>query len=498
MFPNKILTYETILFLSLFIPFFTGIFANISKFSVRFKKNGIIFLSFLQISNLFSLLFAVKNSGLVSITLFGFGDVNINFFANKLQVIFCLFMAILWLVTNIYSFGYVDNENCRDKIPYIKGGRYYLFMSLSICFATGAAFSGNLLSLYICYELLSFATYPLVSITGTEHALKAAKKYLLFLVSCSILFFLPAIIYTYLKVGNISFSHEGFLPHQLSNFEAYILFILFVLGIAKTAIFPLSFWLPIAMAAPHPVSSLLHAVAVVKTGVFALVKICIFTFGIEFLYNIFYEDKFLNIPMILAVFTIIYSSIRACMQVQIKKILAFSTIAHLSICLMALFLFTKDSIESAFIYMMAHGVTKISLFFIAGFYYTKYKVTDVIDLSGMYKKEKMIFYSFLIASLSLIGFPLFACFKGKFMIFSNLAQNQPSTNIIAILYVISSCFTAYYMMNMLYIMVLEKSDKARHGVPHSQIVSLFVMKIAIIVSSILIIIFPLISMNLNL
>ena len=493
-------SYESILFFVVIMPFIAAFFTTFSRRSANFKRIGLIAINFFHIFNLISLLFSIKASGTISLPFLELtSELKLSFNANKMSIIFCIFVSILWLATNLYSFGYLGNENnkeqSKESYNYIAPGRFYFFLCLSIGFVNMAALSGNLFTLYSFYELLSFATYPLVAVTGSPHAKKAAKKYLIYLFSASVLLFLPAMIYILLEVGDLSFTHGGFLANKISNFHACILFLAFVFGIAKAAIFPLSYWLPIAMAAPHPVSALLHAVAVVKTGIFALIKISIFVFGIDFLREVF--NYYINIPLIFAIFTIFFAGIMACKQQQIKKILAFSTIGHLSVCLMAIFLFTSDAVNAGFLYMIAHGVTKITLFFIAGFLYSKYKITDLADLPGVMHKEKVVFICLTIASLSLIGMPFLACFPAKHLIFQSMWEDA-NFIILVTLYILSSCFTAYYMFMIVYNAYLDKNfvnSDLEKQVSTTKAIKL--MRAMVIFTTSLIIVLPYITISLN-
>jgi multicomponent Na+:H+ antiporter subunit D len=198
---------------------------------------------------------------------------TISFDIEPLGMLFALVASFLWLVTTCYAIGYMRSHQEKNQT------RFYVCFAVAIGAVMGLAFSANLFTLFIFYEVLTLSTYPLVTHAGTEKAKKGGRIYLGILLSTSIVFFLLAIVSTWLVAGTLDFTLGGVFADDVDKVIASILLVLFIFGIGKAAIMPFHRWLPAAMVAPTPVSSLLHAVAVVKAGVFTVLKVCIFIFG---------------------------------------------------------------------------------------------------------------------------------------------------------------------------------------------------------------------------
>ncbi|MBW1820100.1 MAG: monovalent cation/H+ antiporter subunit D family protein, partial [Deltaproteobacteria bacterium] len=203
--------------------------------------------------------------------------VPIQFRVDKLGMLFALVSSSLWIVTSIYSIGYMRSLKEHGQT------RYFCFFALALSATVGAAFSANLLTLYLFYEMLSFATYPLVTHHQDEEARSAGRKYLLYIVGTSIGLVLPAMLICYSFNGTLDFRPEGILAGSGSRTMLAVLLLMLMFGFAKAAIMPFHSWLPAAMVAPTPVSALLHAVAVVKVGVFCIVRVLTGVFGTDLL-----------------------------------------------------------------------------------------------------------------------------------------------------------------------------------------------------------------------
>ena len=202
---------------------------------------------------------------------------TIRFEVEPLGMLFALVASILWLITSIYAIGYMRAHHEQNQT------RFYALFAIAIGSTLGAAFAGNLLSLFLFYELLTVITYPLVAHEGTDEARRGARTYIGILLTTSIALQLLAIMITYIITGSLDFREGGILAGKLDPAWAGLLYALFLFGIAKAAVMPLHRWLPAAMVAPTPVSALLHAVAVVKTGVFTVLKVSIYIFGTDFI-----------------------------------------------------------------------------------------------------------------------------------------------------------------------------------------------------------------------
>ena len=203
---------------------------------------------------------------------------TIAFKVEPLGMLFAALASGLWIINSVYSIGYMRGNNEQNQT------RFFTCFALALSATMGVAFAGNLFTLFLFYELLTLSTYPLVSHKGDEATVRSARVYLGILLTTSIGLFLPAVIWTYVTAGHGDFVPGGILAGKLEGADVGLLLALFVFGIGKAAVMPVHRWLPAAMVAPTPVSALLHAVAVVKAGVFTVTKVIVYIFGVDFLY----------------------------------------------------------------------------------------------------------------------------------------------------------------------------------------------------------------------
>jgi len=363
-----------------------------------------------------------------------FKDLEFSFNVTPLGAIFGLVCSGLWILAAIYSVGYMRGNNEKKQT------RFYSFYALSIFGALCVAWSSNLLLLFIFYEFLTFATYPLVAHKETEQSLKASRLYLGILVGSSLLFFLPAIIWVWYSTGTLNFVHGGILTNSFNPGYAPILLMLFIFGIGKAAIMPLHWWLPAAMVAPTPVSALLHAVAVVKAGVFSILMVCCYIFGIDFIS----ETNSSNILIWIACFTILMSSIIAIQKDDLKARLAYSTVSQLSYIVLGGLIATQYSVIGSSMHIMMHAVGKITLFFCAGAIYVGAHLTKISQLDGTGKKIPIIYIAFAIGALSIIGIPPMGGSWSKFYLMMGAAQSM--LTVVIIILIISSVLNAFYLL----------------------------------------------------
>ena len=318
----------------------------------------------------------------------------------------------------------------------------------------GIAFSGNLLTLFLFYEILTLSTYPLVSHKGDDDTVSSARVYLGVLLTTSIGLLLPAIIWTYQVAGTGDFTMGGILEGNLAGPGLGLLLALFIFGIGKAAVMPVHRWLPAAMVAPTPVSALLHAVAVVKAGVFTVTKVIVYIFGVDYLFAAPEAGWLLYI----AAFTIIAASLVALRQTNIKRLLAYSTIAQLSYVVMAAAILKPLAEVGAAVHMMAHGFGKITLFFAAGAIYVAAKKTEVPQLHGIGRRMPWTMGAFTIGALSMIGVPPTAGFVSKWYILAGAFQAE---NLVAVFTIIAStALNAAYFLPIIYIAWFEKERPA--------------------------------------
>ncbi len=354
-------------------------------------------------------------------------------------LLFAIVSSFLWIITSAYSIGYMRKLNEHSQT------RYYCFFALSICFTTGVAFSGNLFTMYLFYELLSFATYPLVTHHQNEESKKAGRKYLFYIVGSSIGLLLPAMIIIYSITGSLEFTDTGMLiNHNISPFLAKTLMLMFIFGFAKAAVMPSHSWLPAAMVAPTPVSALLHAVAVVKVGAFCIVKVFISVFGINYLKLLDLNE----IICIIAAVTTITASLIALSQDGLKRRLAFSTIGQLSYIILGVGLLSKSALTGSMLHISMHAFGKITLFFCAGAIFATTGIKNISQMQGIGRAMPITMTAFLIGSLSIIGLPPFCGFISKWHLVMGAVEEHQYIMLAVIL--ISSLLNAAYFLPIIY------------------------------------------------
>lgn len=373
-----------------------------------------------------------------SILLFAFGNYSVGLHLEALGLIFVNLLGVLWPCALIYTTKYLK----LNKITH--PSRLLFFINLSVLAGVFIAFAANLFTMFIFYEILTLSTAPLIGHNGGDKERKGLYRYLKILMVSSIVLFLPAILIIYAKIGHGNFIYQGFIQERFSKDQTVILLLMFVFGINKAALFPLHKWLPAAMVAAYPVSALLHAVVVVKAGLFCIYKILLCVFGLKYLQTIFGDTNWL---IFLPILTIFYSSIKALRVDNIKTILAYSTINQLSIALLSAFMLTPKAIAAAVLHMVSHSFSKICLFYAAGIYYSFKKTAKISDLIGVSLEKPKTSFVFLIASLSLMGVPPFGGFISKFYIM--LAAAEQDNILVMIVVASSSILTALYIVKIL-------------------------------------------------
>ena len=340
---------------------------------------------------------------------------SISFRVDAMGLLFAVTASFLWILTTFYSIGYMRSLKEHAQT------RYYLCFVLTMTSTIAVAFAGNLMTLYLAYELVGVCAYPLVAHSETDEAYDKANKYVFYLFGMAKLFLLACFL-SYGISGTMDFEPNGVFPADADPTLLTITFFLFVVGVgAKAAIMPLHPWLPAAMIAPTPVSALLHAVAVVKVGVFTLLRVGLDIFGLETL-------KQLNVgePVVFIVcFTIVAASIVALTKDNLKARLAYSTVSQLSYIVLGMVLLTTAGVTGGVMHIANHAFSKITLFFCAGAIYVASGKTKVSELNGIGKKMPFTMAAFTIGSLSLIAFPPFAGFISKwYLLFGSMEAGQ--------------------------------------------------------------------------
>lgn len=382
--------------------------------------------------------------------------------AEPLGMLFALVAGGLWVVTAVYAVGYMRAHHEAHQT------RFFAFFALSIGAALGVALAANLFTLFLFYELLTVATYPLVTHAGTERARAAGRTYLGILLTTSIGLQLPAMVGVWLLAGTLEFRPGGILAGTAPDWVLGTLLGLFVLGIGKAAVMPMHRWLPAAMVAPTPVSALLHAVAVVKAGVFAILKVVVLVFGVDTVARLAAADWLLA----LAAFTVVAASLVALRQDDLKRRLAYSTVSQLGYVVMAALVLAPVSLVGAGLHIAAHAFGKITLFFAAGAILVAAHKTRVSELDGIGWRMPWTLGAFAMASLSLVGIPPTVGFLSKwFMLLGAWTAGEMAVLVVLTL---STLLNAAYFLPIVHAAFFRRLPAAPDGHGHGEAPALVV------------------------
>jgi multicomponent Na+:H+ antiporter subunit D len=359
---------------------------------------------------------------------------ELAFALEPLGMVYAAVASGLWIVTSLYAVGYMRGHDEKNQT------RFYACFALSISAALGIAFAANLLTLFLFYEVLTFCTYPLVTHHQTRQAVRAGRVYLGILVFTSVAGLLFAVLWTWQIAGTTDFAAGGILAEKADPAILPVLLALFAFGTGKAALMPFHRWLPNAMVAPTPVSALLHAVAVVKAGVFTVLKIVVYVFGLQ----LFSDVPWMHWLAYVASFTLLTASAIAIAQDNLKARLAYSTISHLSYIVLGAAIAAPSSVLGGGLHVVMHAVAKITLFFCAGAIYVTAHKTKVSELDGLGRKMPLTMTAFFLASLSLIGLPPFGGMWSKW----HLALGAAESGQVVFVFVLmaSSLLSVAYLM----------------------------------------------------
>jgi len=321
--------------------------------------------------------------------------VALAFEVEPLGMLYGLVATGLWIPTALYAIGYCRAHGEENQT------RFFVCFALAIFAALGIAFARNLFTLFLFYEALTLSTYPLVTHYGNDEARAAGRTYLGILLTTSILFLLLAIIWTWKLTGTLEFSPGGILAGRVDGPLVAVLLGLYVFGTGKAALMPFHRWLPAAMVAPTPVSALLHAVAIVKAGVFTVVKVIVYIFGIDFL-----SETGASIWLMYAAsFTLLAASLIAFTKDNLKARLAYSTISQLAYIVLGGALATATGVFGSGMHIAMHAMGKITLFFCAGAIFVASHKKNVSEMDGLGRRMPFTLAAFFVGSMSIIGLP---------------------------------------------------------------------------------------------
>ena len=363
-------------------------------------------------------------------------QLTLSLYTESLGLLFATVASGLWIVTSIYSIGYMRGNNEQNQT------RFYAFFAVSISATMGVALSANLFTLFVFYEILTLSTYPLVTHKGTEEAKQGGRVYLGLLLSTSIGFLLVAMVWTWHVAGHLDFTAGGILQDKIEPSLLPLLLALYLFGIGKAALMPFHRWLPAAMVAPTPVSALLHAVAVVKAGVFAVLKVTVYIFGLDFLYETG-ANKWL---MWVAAITVILASLVALTKDNLKARLAYSTVSQLGYIVLGAMLVNSVAIVGGGMHIATHALGKITLFFCAGAIYVATHKTNISEMDGLGRSMPVTYAAMFIGSLSIIGLPLTGGLWSKwYLALGAVAAEQ---------WVILAVFMVSSLLNVAYLLII--------------------------------------------
>ena len=383
--------------------------------------------------------------------------VSVTLRADSFSMVFALVASFLWVITVLYSLGYMRGLEEHAQT------RFSACFALALFGAIGCAFADNLFTLYLFYEIVSITTYPLVAHHQDQEGYEGGRKYLVYLTATAKGLVLPALIVIYLVCGTLDFSDNirtGIFPSDASRVLVTTAYACLILGFAKNGVMPFHHWLPGAMVAPTPVSALLHAVAVVKVGVFSTTRVMLYVFGVNQM------DAFnLGIPTAYFVsFTIVAASLIALSKDNLKARLAYSTVSQLSYVILGVALLTPAGIQGGIVHIANHAFSKITLFFCAGAIYVASHKKNISEMGGLGRAMPFTFAAFAIAALSMIGAPPVGGFVSKWYLLVG-AMNAHQIGIMLVLLVSTVLNAAYFAP----VVVQAFFGKSPQGENHTEI-----------------------------
>ncbi len=422
--------------LPVIFPIIAGVALLPVKFNDRKQREKWVF-SITIINTIFAL-YAIYFADTGVVTLFRFSEkLSLTLHVDGLSKVFGTMVSILWVITTVYAFEYMTHEGREDK--------FFAFFTMTYGVVLGVAFSGNFLTMYLFYEFLTLATLPLVMHAMDDKARHAGKTYILYMMFGAALAFI-GFVFLYCYGGSLEFTYGGVLIPELVKGNELTLQIVFLTAFfgfgVKAAVLPFYRWLPKASVAPTPVTALLHAVAVVKSGVFAIIRLIYFSFGTEFLVGTWAQ----NVILIATAITIVFGSTLALRMPHIKRRFAYSTISNLSYIVFGAALMTPAGLTAGLLHMLYHAVIKITLFFTAGAILYKTHREYLYEVEGFGRLMPITFLSMALTGVSLVGVPPFAGFHSKWALATAAVKSGNPVAYLGILaLIISAVLTALYI-----------------------------------------------------
>lgn len=372
-------------------------------------------------------------------------DAPIAFRADALGVILILIASPLWLLTTAYSIGYLGRSH-----PSLT--RFHVLVAITITSTAGVAFSSNLLTLYLFYEAMTIATYPLVTFTGTDEASAGGRRYLAYQLGTGVALFLPAVVLTYTQTGSFTFTPGGLFGAEPTGLLPVFTYVLFLFGIAKAALVPVHAWLPAAMVAPVPVSALLHSVAVVNVGVFTLFRVLLEVFGEQAIASLGLG----RLTLIATCITILVASLIALRVGKLKEILAYSTIGQLSYMVLGIALLNEAAATGAVLHLVGHSFSKITLFFAVGAVAIGIGATRIDELRGLAQRMPILLGVLAVGAASIVGLPPTVGFVTKYFLFIGAVEAKQW--LVLVVLATSTVLSATYYLRMIRTSLSPRSE----------------------------------------
>lgn len=434
--------------LTVLVSLLASVLILFSGRSPQVRETWTVLASVVKFALILSMLPEVLAGRYPTVTLFDLSPgISLMLRVDPLGILFALSASFLWIVTSFYSIGYMRSLSEHKQT------RYFASFALCLSSTMGIAFAGNLLTFVIFYEALTLATYPLVIHKESPEAIAAGRKYLAYLLTGGGMLLLGVAL-TQMLAGSGDFLPGGFLSESIGRDRLWILLVVFLVGLGtKSALMPFHGWLPAAMIAPTPVSALLHAVAVVKAGVFGYARIFGFVFGPALIDRIGAADLVAG----LAAATILLASLLALAQDNLKLRLAYSTVGHLSYIILGMVLLSPSGWLGGLYHIAAHAAMKITLFFCAGAIYAKTHRENISELDGIGAQMPLTMGAFSLASFGLAGIPPVGGFISKWYLAQGTVESGETVLLVVLL--LSGLLNAGYLFPIIYRAFFRSSDR---------------------------------------